>query len=187
MKRKFFVATIIGEGIMLGLCLSGGAAQFSTKKNLLPFVQPALHTKAGIKTPPHSQPRHLHPKKPIKRLPDLVVEKIWLNRGYISFSLKNGGKGAIPNKEHKNGKVTVAYGGKTQTYAFTGKSGGNAPVDPSGTLKSPGHTITYTTGIKIKSAKLARNISVRVYVDSTKKIQEQNEGNNTKTVSLHVL
>ncbi len=186
MKRKFFAATIIGGGIMLGLCLSGGAAQFSTKKNLLPPVQPALRTKAGAKTPPHSQPRHLHPKKPIKRLPDLVVEKIWLNRGYIAFSLKNGGKGAIPDKEHKNGKVAVTYGGKTLTCALTEKSGGNAPVDPNGTLKSPGHTITYTTGIKIKSAKLARNISIKVYVDSTKKIQEQNEGNNTETARLAI-
>ncbi|GEM_PF-2936850 len=183
MKSKCFIATLLAGAAILGFCNTGAGAQFSVHKKPLHAAGPATHSKAGVKAP-SSKPPQFRPEKPIRLLPDLVVERIWLNRGYIAFSVKNAGKGAIPDRQHQNGRVNVTYGGKTQTCAFTRKINGNAPVDPKGILKSAGRAVTYTTGIKPGSS--ARTISVTVFVDNTRQVLEQNERNNTKTVRLAV-
>jgi len=154
------------------------APQFKIHK---PAASPAKTHNIGKPTvKPLVKPQH------IRLLPDLIVEKIWLNRGYIAFGLRNTGKGAIPDGEYQKGRLAVTCGGKTQTYAFTRHLNGNPPVDVKGTLKKPGESLSFTTGIKPAAGLKTSLVSVTVFADNTRQVHEQNERNNTKTVRLSV-
>lgn len=75
---------------------------------------------------------------------ELVVEKLWLNRGYIAFRLKNKGPGSIAKKDHQQGKVKVSYKGFSRIIPFS-------KIDPKGKLRAPGGSLPYTTRYRLKS------------------------------------
>ncbi len=109
------------------------------------------------------------------QIPDLIVEKVWLDeKGNIVFSIKNAGRGVIPNSGHGQSRVRVRYGDKALDFWFT-KNNPNRrpPVDGKGALKRPGGAITYNTGIKLSSP-----TAVSVIVDYNKRVKEANEQNN---------
>ena len=51
-------------------------------------------------------------KKPLKFKPDLVVEDISLDKGFITFTLKNNGLGFLSDDDHKHGEVKISYKGR---------------------------------------------------------------------------
>jgi len=110
-----------------------------------------------------------------KQLPDLIVEKVWLDeQGTIVFSIKNAGRGVIPDSAHGQSRVRVRYGDKALDFRLTKvKPTGRPAVDGEGVLKKPGGSITYNTGIKLSSP-----AKVIVIVDYNKRIKESNEKNN---------
>lgn len=163
MKRKGFLT--LGMVLTL-LCALGASAPVTSKgtgqKKMIPPKKPLL--------------------KPIKLLlPDLVVERIWLdNQGYINFSLKNVGKGRMPDREHLLGVVRVKWGKDQENFFFERRSSRKKPpVDPKGVLKAPGGKLKYNTKIRLSSS-----VKVSVFVDSTEKIAEANEKNNSKVATL---
>jgi hypothetical protein len=88
---------IIKKSMMMGavvlatfcLLIGGQAAEVSTQKTLKP-AQPAVQAQ------PSPTPQTL--------LPDLVVEKIWLDgRNHVVLRLKNAGKGPVSDASHAKG------------------------------------------------------------------------------------
>ena len=162
--------------VLSGFCSFGNAA-------LTPAAQPAERGKvakpAGTATTPQTRNRPAAKtgiRAPQKRLlPDLVIEKIWLQRGFIAFRLKNAGRGSIPGNEHRQAKIKVG----TRSYSL-------ATVDPKGILKHPGRTVNYTTAVKPAPGSGKSVVTVTVIADCTHKIHELNEGNNTRTATLRV-
>jgi hypothetical protein len=116
--------------------------------------------------------------KPIKLLPDLIVERVWLDdQGFINFQLKNSGQGEIPTSEHQQGMVRITYGNKYEDFSFTRSIKTKLPVDPKGLLKKPKGVVQYNTGIKVEE-----RLTVKVVVDSLAKIAEANDQNNQGTL-----
>jgi hypothetical protein len=116
--------------------------------------------------------------KPIKLLPDLIVERVWLDdEGLINFQLKNAGQGGIPDKEYRQGMVRVTYGSKYEDFSFTRAIKTKPPMDPKGLLKKPNGVVQYNTGIKV-----AERLTVKVVVDSLAKVAEANDQNNQGTL-----
>ena len=133
------------------------------------------------KPPPKTTPEKTTPKpydklKPAKPLPDLVVEKVWLdNEGYINFQVKNKGTGHIPDPEHRRGMVVVSCGKSQEDFSFSKiLPKKKLPVDPKGALKQPGKSVVYNTKIRLKTRQ-----TITVLVDSTGKITESNDNNNS--------
>ena len=116
-------------------------------------------------------------KTPGKFLPDLVVEKVWLDEQcQVNFVLKNAGKGSIPSSSHIQGTVKVYSGAVQEIFYFTRVSAkGKPPVDPGGGLKTPGGSVTYNTGIKLNAP-----VDVIVSVNEDKKILEAGYANNKR-------
>lgn len=116
--------------------------------------------------------------KPIKLLPDLIVERVWLDdQGSINFQLKNAGQGEIPDGEHRLGVVRVTYENKYEDFSFTMPIKKKPAVDPKGLLKKPNGIVLYNTGIKAKEG-----LTIKVVVDSIDKITEANDQNNQATL-----
>lgn len=171
--------------IMVGSLIAIGAS-FAVIGNtaMAPKVQPAPRVKVHQ---PQTAPASAHNngkaavKSPVRPrhprlLPDLVVEKIWLDQGCIAFRLKNAGRASIPADQYRRAKVKVG----TKTYSL-------AVIDPQGILKRPGRAVAYTTAGKPVSGPAKHRTAVTVFVDCTRKIHEQNEGNNKQTAWLAIM
>ena len=93
-------------------------------------------------------------KKPLKFKPDLVVEDISLDKGFITFTLENNGPGFLSDDDHKQGEVKVSYKCRVSkdTYPFS-------KVDPKRKLKKPEGAVTYKT--KEKSSR--QEVIVSIY------------------------
>lgn len=87
--------------------------------------------------------------------PNLVVEDISLDRGFITFRLKNKGPGSLPDEDHKQGEVKVSYKSRVSkdTYPFS-------KIDPKRKLKKPDGSVTYKTREKLTSR---QEVTVLVY------------------------
>jgi len=160
-----------------------GFADFGNSA-LTPKVQPAPQSKhpKQAATPASTHNNNAKPasKSPVRNqhfqlLPDLVVERIWMNKGAIAFRLKNAGRGPIPADQYRRAKVKVG----TKVYSL-------AMIDPHGLLKQPGRLVTYTSARKSLSGPAKNRVVITVFVDCTHKIHEQNEGNNRQTIRLAV-
>lgn len=163
----FFAATVMSSQVT-------SKKRGHSSKQQSPSSSSSSQTKPVVKT--HVPiPR----AKIVKLLPDLEVEKIWLDKGRVAFTLKNSGKGIIPDKGFKKGHVSVIFGRKTHTYAF-------ATVDLKGVLKKPGESVSFTTQIKPAANTRSQRVTITVIVDASNQIREHNEGNNKKTVQLSV-
>jgi hypothetical protein len=126
-------------------------------------------------TPAKSTPTQLS-----QTLPDLVVEKVWLDeKCQINFQLSNIGPGSIPEPQHLQGMVRVYFGESHEDFFFRNANRSNKkPVDATGVLKNPKNSIQYNTGIKLNSA-----VKIVVSIDENQKISESNIKNN-KSASL---
>ena len=129
-----------------------------------------------LKPPPAKDAPATTPKPSEKPLPDLIVERVWLDpQCQINFQLKNIGKGEIADGDHSASVVRVQFGTEFKEF-FLGK------VDPGGALKKAGGFISFDTQILLKSP-----MGVKVIVDFNNKIKEQDrvgEGNNEKIENL---
>lgn len=94
--------------------------------------------------------------------------------------MKNEGKGRIPDQEHLMGVVRTKWGRDQEDFFFKRRSPRRKPpVDPKGVLKGSGGKVSYNTKIR-----LTLSVSVSVLVDSTEKIAEANERNNSRVANL---
>ncbi len=110
-------------------------------------------------------------------LPDLVVERIWLEQGRVAFQLANRGRGPIPGKEFARSQVTVACGTQRKILGL------RTAADPGMVIVQPGSSVTVRTGFEPASRKKIRACTVTVAADSNRVIREQNEGNNSRTLA----
>jgi hypothetical protein len=144
------------------------------------FVLPFFSSYATEKQPPPTAAPPKATGKPPQAapaLPDLIVERVWLDdEGFINFQLKNAGQVEIPNKEHQLGMVRVTYGKDHADFSFRKTLKKRPPVDPKGLLKKPGGIVQYNTQIRVEE-----RLTVKVLVDSTKRIAEADEQNNLST------
>ncbi len=129
-----------------------------------PTIAPSLSPAAAVALP----------------LPDLIVERIWLdNQCRINFQLKNNGAGSIPEERYRLGMVRLFIGSQELDYSLVQAYEGRQAVDSAGSLKQPKGVISFNTGQRLETQRL-----VRVWIDSTEKIAESNDGNNTGRESL---
>ncbi|ARM31502.1 CARDB domain-containing protein [Prosthecochloris sp. HL-130-GSB] len=116
---------------------------------------------------------------PLKLLPDLVVEEIWLDEQCrVNARLKNHGPGALPDEVY-----TVHTPESAGIYFWqNGRRWGGATIwklDPQRSLQQPGGTATYTSSLKVSGT---ANIMARA--DLHNEVVEANENNNTLTQQL---
>jgi len=155
-KSKCFLGAFMGGWIILGLYLSAGAVQFSEKNKPLNAVKPAARKKTSTTS---TQPRQSLSKNPIKSLPALGIEKIWLDRqNIIHFTLKNRGKGTLSAVQHAKGKVRVSFGSASRTFNLKA-------VDPNQLLKRPGGTVSFNAHITVTQAV---NVKVKIFFPGRK-------------------
>jgi hypothetical protein len=144
------------------------------------FVLPFFSSYAAEKQPPPTAAPPTATGKPPQAapaLPDLIVERVWLDdEGFINFQLKNAAQVEIPDKEHQRGMVRVTYGKNHADFSFRKTLKKRPAVDPKGLLKKPGGVVQYNTQIRVKE-----RLTVKVLVDSTKRIAEADEQNNLST------
>jgi len=82
---------------------------------------------------------------PVTLLPDLTVERIWLNsKNRIAFTIKNIGKGSIVHDIYSKVFVKLTYVNFRKTYPL-------GILDPNKLLSKPGGFISYTSEIEISS------------------------------------
>lgn len=104
---------------------------------------------------------------PVTLLPDLVIEKVWLDsKNRIAFIIRNIGKGSIAQDMYSKVFIKVTYGNSYKTYLL-------GVIDPDKLLSKPGGFISYTSEIEISSME-----KVIVEIDVTNQIQETNKSNN---------
>ncbi len=142
---------------------------------LMVFIFPSMLIGVELKPPPAKAVPSTTPKPIEKPLPDLMVEKIWLDaQCQINFQLKNIGRGDIIDGDHSASAVKVQYGAEVKEF-FLGK------VDPGGVLKKAGGFVSFDTEIKLTSP-----VDVKVIVDFNQKIKEPDPGekNNEKMAKL---
>ncbi len=114
-------------------------------------------------------------------LPDLVVDKVWLDDAcQINVRIKNVGTGTIPDAEFTKAVIRISSGKQFKDFPYSEGSSGQAVVDAAGTLKAPGGSVEFNTGIKIDRA-----LKVAVFADPRRSIREANEGNNRKMEQLN--
>ena len=112
-------------------------------------------------------------------LPDLIVERIWLDtQCKINFSLKNKGSVRIPDDQFGRAQLKLFIGSKEVIYTLAKPTASGAAVDPTGLLKAAGGTVSFNTGTVLQEQRL-----VRVWVDHTHQIRES-QTNNTGRESL---
>jgi hypothetical protein len=144
MKKGRTAGIFILMMAVLGFFLVSHAAD--KKKNQTKFLTSKTVTPSKTK---------VKGKKPLKFKPDLVVEDISLDKGFITFTLKNNGPGYLSDDDHKQGEVKVSYKGRVSkdTYPFS-------KVDPKRKLKKPDGSVTYKTKEKLTSR---QEVTVSVY------------------------
>jgi hypothetical protein len=134
--RRRMIRVLILMMAVLGFFFVSHAAQTkkTTTKPLTTKTKKSSKPTTGVK-----------PKKLILK-PDLIVEDISLDRGFITFRLKNNGPGSLSDDDHKQGEVKVSYKGRASkdTYPFS-------KVDPKRKLKKPDGAVTYKTKEKLTS------------------------------------
>lgn len=114
-------------------------------------------------------------------LPDLIVDKIWLDDAcQINVRIKNVGSGTIPDAEFAKAVIRIASGKQFKDFPYSDGSSGQAVVDAGGSLKAPGGSVEFNTGIKVDRA-----LKVAVFADPRRSIRESNEGNNRKMEQLN--
>ena len=150
----------------------------------LPKSKPV--TKPVLKPPSSRVPviskKPVHKK--IRQLPDLVVERVLLQKGKLIFTIKNRGQGPITAAAFRRGVVQIRCNASRQALYFVKRTGHHPAVDPNGLLQHPGGAVTYSTSFKPPVPPGTRAV-VTVTVDSDHRISEQNERNNTgKTTYL---
>ena len=127
---------------------------------------------AGVITP-------LPAPVPLKLLPDLIVDGIWLNKScQVVVRVKNNGPGQVPDD------VWSVHSPKSAgVYLWKdGKQWGGATIwkfDPAKSLQSSGGTAVYTSNLKVSG-----KATITAKVDIWNKVKEGNEGNNKKTEKL---
>jgi hypothetical protein len=111
--------------------------------------------------------------------PDLVIDRITLNPpGNIVVEIRNAGPGPLPDTAYRSTEsfaacFVIMIGVQFVDYATLWAA------DPNRSLKNPGGTITYVSPIRIQEP-----TAVRVWMDITEQVEEANETNNIKTVTL---
>ena len=119
---------------------------------------------------------------PVKLLPDLIVEEIWLDRDcHVVAKLKNQGPGSLPDN------VWNVHTPKSAGIYFwkDGKRWGGATIwklDPAKALQRPGGTAVYTSTMMVNG-----RANITGQVDIWNQVVESNENNNrqTKQVICH--
>jgi len=113
-------------------------------------------------------------------LPDLIVERIWLDtQCKINFKLKNQGTAKIPDDQYSRAQLKLFIGSTEVIYALAKPTASGLAVDPSGLLKAAGGTVSFNTGKILQEQRL-----VRAWVDHTHQIRESQTNNNTGRESL---
>ncbi len=113
---------------------------------------------------------------PAKRLPDLIVEEIWLDKNcHVVAKLKNQGPGPLPDD------VWNVHTPKSAGIYFwkDGKRWGGATIwklDPSKSLQLPGGTAVYTSNLKVSG-----KANITGQVDIWNQVVEADENNNRRT------
>jgi len=174
MNSRYSIAAFMGGVMILGLSLSGETIQPSKKGKPLNTVKPAKRTRSDIKSPssPPKQ-RQFHPKNPIKALPDLEVEKIWLDRqNIIHLALKNKGKGVLSTDGHARGKVRVSFGKTSKIFDLK-------TIDPSRVLRKSGGVISFCTNLSVSQV---NHVEAKIFWKG--RISEVNSRNNILSVKL---
>ena len=178
---NFFCAVIA----LIILSVPGQASELSKGH----YRSPALPGSKPVAKPvlkPSSSRVPVISKKPVHKKirlsPDLVVERVLLQNGKLIFTLKNRGRGAITAAAFKRGVVQIHCNSGKQTLSFVKRTGRHPAVDPNGRLQHPGGAVTYSTSFKPPVTPGTRAV-VTVTVDSSHRISEQNERNNTGKTS----
>jgi hypothetical protein len=119
------------------------------------------------------------PEPEIKRLPDLVIQDLSLNKNcQVVVKVKNNGPGIVPNEVW-----TVHTPKSAGVYLWkdgVGWGGGSIwKFDPGRSLQSPGGTAIYTSSLKVSGS-----ANITATVDYWNKIEESEEGNNKRTEKL---
>jgi len=113
-------------------------------------------------------------------LPDLIVERIWLDtQCKINFSLRNKGSVRIPDDQFGRAQLKLFIGSTEVIYALAQPTASGPAVDPSGLLKAAAGTVSFNTGKILQEQRL-----VRVWVNHTHQIRESQTNNNTGRESL---
>jgi hypothetical protein len=148
----------------------------SQGKQPTPAKRPKLYKPPEVDKPTKTKPE----AKPKGALSDLRIDEIWLDgQCRINFRLRNTGKDAMPDEEHRQELVKI-YCGKAHEDYYLGKRAlkkkrpvkpdqavqrleksvsYNPSVDPNGVLKRRGGTLSYNTKLKLKE-----RLRVRAYV-----------------------
>ena len=106
-------------------------------------------------------------------LPDLVVTELRMDKSCeLTIILENKGKGSVAEKDFKNAVVAFRFGKISKTVPLS-------QLDRNGMLQNPQTVVNAETSIKIEKAML-----VTVTIDSTKKIKETSDGNNSRKQKL---
>ncbi|MEC9486564.1 MAG: CARDB domain-containing protein [Prosthecochloris sp.] len=114
--------------------------------------------------------------RPIKLMPDLEVEEIWLDDGCrVAATIRNNGPGALSDD------VYYVHTPESAGIYFwkDGKRWGGATIwklDPSKKLQKPGGTVTYTSNLTVSGTS-----NIMAQVDLHNKVAESNENNNRRT------
>lgn len=157
MKRKVVAGMLLVVMAIICFLFLGQAAELITNRPQR-AVQPPI------------QPQ---PSKQQTLLPDLIVERVWLDsRNHIVLTLKNTGKGPVSDDSHAKGYVKVTYGVGQRDFALT-------MVDPGKAVSRSGGAVSFTTDIELNSP-----TRVTVEVDSARQISESREDNNLLSTSL---
>lgn len=184
MKGTAIVQFLGGCLVLVILSTAGGATDLSKGHHTIPVFSPRP---VQVLKP---RPAPVVTKTPVPKknrpLPDLVVERVSLRSGMLVFTLKNRGRGAIPDREFSHGMVKIDFRSGHQVLSFGRRNGRNPAVDPGGRLKKPGGKVTCSTALK-PAAKGGNRSVVVVTVDSGHRIREQNEQNNTGKTTIRLI
>src|SRR4030043_683722 len=109
-----------------------------------------------------------------RALPDLVVERVWVdNECSINFTIRNNG-GKIPEGEYAECIVALEYENNYETFSLSSsRVTKHTPVDPKGSLKNPSGAVSYNTKIKIE-----KTVKATVSVNTEGNVHESNSRNN---------
>lgn len=113
-------------------------------------------------------------------LPDLVVEKIWLDqRCMVHFKLRNNSRAPISAQQHRAAKVRLIIGGKHYVFPLSTTDASSPAIDPTGNLRKPEGIVSFNSGQVVSDQQL-----VRVLIDTGNKIEESTVKNNVRQITL---
>jgi len=171
-------------GILIALCFliiaaidlswTGKATGFTQSQPVPLATKPLPVKNRAPKAHPDSQPVARSRNKPHAcLLPDLAVEKIWLDHDCIVFRMKNSGPGMVPPDLRARAQVRLSWGGKRRVFALK-------KVDPHARLTKPGNTIRFATKICLQNP---QHVRVEL-LDGTRRQAEKNTANNVMSRHL---